>query len=132
MSEQVLNPTLKYKPADFYELAALRQLKLTPDSNKGVYALSGCHSGTLVLIGPVSTFTRGPRKGERKYGPRRDCETVIVTGEQLKAEVEIFEAETGRCSTCYGNGLSWSGWAVDKGNYFRQCTKCDGSGERKP
>ncbi len=78
---------------------------------------SGCVPGV---------FASGPRKGQKKWGPiTREC---IVTDAEADAEASRFEAETGLCHSCGGDGQEWAGWSAVEGSKFRTCRRCTGSG----
>lgn len=127
MGGLILNPELKYASTCYYERAALRKLKLARLDTEalGVHALEVIVGGIEVTIGPVSIYSRGPNKGRRKYGgPRSACHKVLVTEADVQAEKNDFEAETGRCHNCFGNGLVVSAWSKVTGTGYKPCSVC--------
>lgn len=128
--DDILNPELKFEPVNFATLAALRFLAAAgvDIENMETYSFESVFGGLKLVMGKVTTFTRGPRKGQKKYGSRKDCLEVFINPEQISAEKEIFRKETGYCSECCGNGLTWTGWTKDVGYYYRVCEVCGGTG----
>ena len=73
-------------------------------------------------------LTRGPHAGKRKYmGPSR---TAVVTDAEIAAARAAFEAATGKCCNCAGDGREYIGWSAQSGPKFRTCNRCSGSGDR--
>lgn len=128
MEDAILNPTKEFESPDYYLQAALKKLSTIDTSNFDMYSIRGVTGGTRVVVGPVTTFKKGPRKGKAKYGPKSETYEVLVSTEDFENEKRLFERETGRCHECYGNKIAWNGWAADKGNYYRTCNVCKGTG----
>lgn len=74
---------------------------------------------------PVGVITRGPRKGEPKWGPG---EKVWMRRSEIELVKRQWEAGTGKCSNCCGRGqVVWS-VSVTDGKKYRECSRCDGTG----
>lgn len=84
----------------------------------------------ILMTGCVTTklITRGERKGQPAYEgkPQR----VVVTRGEIAAAAEAYEASTGKCSECLGDGLAFAAWSHITGTTWRKCQKCSGSGLR--
>lgn len=90
-------------------------------------------SGGHILKAAVCpvVYKRGSRKGKPNW-PKRDRSTeatIVFSNAELDALISEWEAETGLCSTCGGDGQEWCGWSAEAGNRYRQCTACGGSGK---
>jgi hypothetical protein len=81
---------------------------------------------TLRLTGGVflTTYQSGPRKGRPNYRKPEPgtARAVILTLDDVQAEVERYRVETGRCPECYGTGMESRGFGPE-GTYYRRC-KC--------
>src|SRR3990167_10978085 len=78
-----------------------------PDATK----LTGCIS--------TGTYKKGPQKGRPKYdGPRQE---VVVTNAEEAAELDRYEADTGRCGRCLGDGQVLAAWNHLTGVSWKQC-----------
>jgi hypothetical protein len=81
----------------------------------------------LVAGGVARLLKRGPHKGKKTWdGPRQ---RVVVTGNEIDAEYERYEAESGKCGDCMGRGAVVVGWSVTAGAKTQTCSRCGGSGE---
>lgn len=74
---------------------------------------------------PTRNYTRGKRKGQPDYGSG-PAKVVYVAEVEVKAEYARYEAETGHCGECMGEGHVFAGWSVDAGTKHRTCPKCNG------
>ena len=87
--------------------------------------------GTDAALYTFSAFrirTRGPNVGKRKAtGPSR---AAVVTDAEIAAARAAFEADTGMCANCAGDGAEYAGWSAQIGRKFRTCNRCSGSGAR--
>lgn len=84
----------------------------------------------VILTGCVSSgvITKGARKGRPKYdGPKQQ---VVVTVMEEDAELARYEAETGECGHCMGDGKEFASWHHINGTTWRECRSCHGSGKR--
>lgn len=87
----------------------------------------------LEITGAVvtETFKRGPRKGRLNWA-KRDKSTewsFRFTDAERAAFYAAWEAETGLCHACHGNGEEFYGWSRDEGNKYRPCNRCGATGE---
>lgn len=57
-----------------------------------------------------------------------NLETVIVDRREEDAEPARYEAETGKCGLCGGDGQEWRGWNRETGHLWRECKRCGGTG----
>lgn len=80
--------------------------------------LTGCDA--------VSVFTKGPRKGKPTY--REPQRRVVITDAEIAEEYANYEAETGKCGKCLGEGRIWWGWDHETGTKYRECPTCHGNG----
>ncbi len=71
---------------------------------------------------PIGTISHGPRKGQPKWPPQRDWLDVVITIEQMQETRLQWEADTGLCSWCGGNGQS-------HGTGAAECRHCSGTGK---
>jgi hypothetical protein len=82
--------------------------------------------GLLVRIAQEKTISRGPRKG--KIAWHGEVKEVFVSyAETTVAELE-WEAQTGKCHNCGGDGQENCGWHHETGPRYRTCQRCTGSG----
>ena len=86
-----------------------------PDAVK----LTGC-----VSSGP---YMKGPRKGRPKYDGQR--QEVVITDGEVAAEVARYEAETGLCGKCMGDGRAFASWDHITGTKWKDCHACIGTGK---
>ena len=83
----------------------------------------------LVVEGGVPRLLKaGPKKGKKTW---RDVpvQKAVVTEAELKAEHARYEAETGNCGDCFGNGEVFASWSVSAGVKHRPCKRCNGTGK---
>jgi hypothetical protein len=78
---------------------------------------------------PVGFYSRGPRKGRTKWPANKDCQVFQFTPAQLDDVMLAWEAETGNCFTCGGDGQEQFGWSKAEGRRYRQCSRCGGTGK---
>lgn len=79
---------------------------------------------------PDGVYSRGPRKGRPRFNKPYD--KVVVTSAEMDEAAQSYEAVTGKCWDCKGTGQVWNGWSKADGSKYRQCLRCDGSGEAQP
>lgn len=85
----------------------------------------------FVVDGGVPRLLKaGPSKGEKTW---RDVpvQKAVVTGDELKAEHARYEAETGKCGDCYGNGEVFASWHHIEGVKHHECDRCGGTGRSR-
>jgi len=113
---------------NFFEVCAREKLQRGPDWQLVAWELVG-DTDDAVISGavPVGLYMRGARKGSPKFVP--PFEKCVVTRAETLARALTYEAETGHCSGCGGKGQAWAGWSASEGDRYRQCKRCDGSGE---
>lgn len=81
-------------------------------------------TGGLIIKGGVPTLvTRGPTKGEKRWNTK-EAQTVMVSNDDADREYVRYEAETGNCGGCFGDGKSVF-------NELKPCKKCNGTGKAK-
>ena len=78
---------------------------------------------------PSGYYTRGERKGQPKFRPATPGteRTVAISKRDLEARAAAYEAETGKCWDCKGEGQECAGWSRDTGIKYRACSRCNGS-----
>ena len=109
------------------EAVVRRKLGELPD-NWAICGWERIGNDTTVYRGGLyRLLTRGKRKGLKTWD--KVTHRCAVTDAEHSAECLRFEAETGTCATCGGDGQEWAGWHRDNGNYFRKCSRCAGSGK---
>lgn len=70
----------------------------------------------------------GPRKGSKTW---RDSKTqkAVVTEAEIVAEHARYEADTGNCGDCGGEGEVFKSWHKDHGATMQPCKRCAGTGK---
>lgn len=89
--------------------------------------------GGSIVVGcvPDGVYTRGPRKGT----PRLDTKgcthriAMVVALSEMEDRAHKYEAESGRCWNCKGEGKVWSSWSAESGTRFRSCDRCGATGK---
>lgn len=76
-----------------------------------------------LVEGGIPTVVRG----RKKWG--RDTRRVIVTKDQVIAERQRYEAETGNCGECMGTKQTLKSCGVTTGPIYRPCRECNGTGK---
>ena len=82
--------------------------------------------GVVIKGGIPRLITRGPRKGEKTWDTQ-NSQTVVVSSEDIDREFHRFEAETGKCGECMGEGKTVASAGVS-GTTYRECKVCKGTG----
>jgi len=77
---------------------------------------------------PTKRKTRGPRKGDWDWTGVQ-AERCVVTQSEFQAEMSAYEAESGKCSHCFGDAREWCGWSLAEGTKWRPCSRCGATGE---
>lgn len=81
-------------------------------------------NGTLVRGGIPKLTTAG----KKKWPAQKNMGIVVLTDADVKAEYARYEAETGYCGDCYGEGKRVVGWHYIEGYRFAPCVKCGETG----
>lgn len=91
------------------------------------YRWEDCDGDSIVTGDvPDGVYRSGPRKGRPRFkGPGR---RVIVTKAELQAKAAVYETETGKCWDCKGTGQVWAGWSKADGTRYRDCPRCNATG----
>ncbi len=81
-------------------------------------------------VGDNSLYTGGVQGTKRNGKPKwsKPHTSFAVTEAELKAERERYEAETGRCHSCFGRGEEFAKWSKDEGTTYRPCRICNATG----
>lgn len=124
----------------FYELHA-RTLLGMPDSWRIASLTAHSHDGNHARISPKDVIevrggvfplkTRGKNAGQPNWkkpepGTKRSAYFTLAAHQEF---LEKWEAETGKCSTCFGTTQEWAGWSVKEGTKYRPCTRCGATGK---
>lgn len=109
---------------ELYNGIARRKLR-QPDSWR-MYALEVVGPDLMLTGSDTRPLLRGARKGKPKHiGPSERC---CVTPAELQAARLEYEAESGCCSTCFGERQTIASYAPD-GATYRPCAACGGTGQ---
>jgi len=84
---------------------------------------------TMVSGGFPRPIKQGKRKGELTWRGVEMCGPVIVTDREVAEERARYEAETGNCGDCLGEGNRCVGWHKETGKEYRACLTCSGTGK---
>jgi len=131
MSDTPLAPAPdRFERVHLMEVHARRKLVM-PDEWRA-YRWEAKSADVLVVTGCIvtATYTRGPRKGRPNFD-KRDKATdlpVVITRTEHAAFCQAWEAETGRCHACQGNGTECYGWSKAAGSRYRDCKRCNATG----
>ena len=77
-------------------------------------------------IGEPTVGLRVEIADDAEHWPNR--QTVLIDKTEMDAEPRRYEAETGMCGNCGGDGQEWRGWSRDGGHRWRSCRRCNGTG----
>jgi len=105
---------------NFYETVARKKLNSPEWKCCKLEAVDGYTICTGAI--PIGTFRSGPRKGCSKFPPLKDCDTVIISSQDIEIAKAEYRKETGNCPECEGSGKVICGWGKD-GTRYREC-KC--------
>lgn len=88
----------------------------------------------MLLTGAIAPLLlSGKFKGKPNW-KKRDLTTerrvFISYVEQATYEAK-WEAETGKCARCEGEGKTVAGWSREAGQTYRSCVACNGTGAAK-
>ena len=81
-------------------------------------------TGGILLTGSETHQTNG----KTKWKPRKECDKVLLTMEDLEAVASEYESNTGNCHRCMGEKQEVFGWNIETGTKKRTCTRCGGTG----
>lgn len=111
------------QPPDFFNLA-VRQLCGAAEGWEW-FSAEAVPPDAILLEGgvPVKITRTGRRHWKSGTGDR-----YVVTRAQVAAVEAEWEARTGKCRQCGGDGLEHHGWARTDGARYRECTRCLGTG----
>lgn len=113
----------------FYENIARRKLEKPPEWMACIWERIG-PDASKIEGGLTTPILRGKRKGKPKWiGPRRNFDACIVTDEEIRREKTSYEASTGRCAECLGEGKVIYSISVTDGTKNRDCSACKGTGK---
>ena len=104
-----------------YESAAIRAVGI---EGWEPCIFEACANGSLIR-GGIPKLTAA---GKKKWPAQKNMEMVVITDADVKAEYARYEAETGKCGDCYGEGKRVVGWHHIEGNRFAPCAKCGETG----
>jgi|SRR6478609_3314305 len=76
--------------------------------------------------------TTRKKDGSRKWAPKAEWVTLIITEADLDAAMARYATETGNCPTCCGSGKEWRGWNHETGHKFEHCRTCGATGKATP
>ena len=107
------------------ELAARKKIGAGDDWK--LYAVKHIDDDITLVEGAVPLGVR--KNGLPKWPPVKDCQKVYVTMQQRDEVARAYEASTGRCVECGGDGFVFNGWHYEKGFKYRDCTKCGATGK---
>lgn len=95
------------------------------------YAWECLDDDSVLLTGCVSSgvYEKGPKKGRPKYDGQ--TKKVVVTEAERVAERARYEAETGNCAECGGDGKMFAGWHHITGDKWRPCVFCEETGKAR-
>jgi len=76
-------------------------------------------------------ITRGKRKGRKNWRAldKATDRTAYFTPDEHKAFRARWEAATGKCSECCGEGKTLASLSMDTGATYRECSACHGTGK---
>lgn len=121
-----------FQPVDFRERVARRKLSLADEWRCFKLEAIGRTRDTLMSFGVPRPLKSGKRKGEMTWAGFRQRNGVYcccVTNAEYLAERAAWEAETGKCSNCYGRGQELASWDSAKGAAYRPCKTCAETGK---
>jgi hypothetical protein len=81
--------------------------------------------GLIVYFNEKYIKSSGKNKG--KEGWRKTAKQTFISLADTKEGQLKWEAETGKCSICGGDGIEEYGFSVAA--HLRECTRCNGSGK---
>lgn len=89
-------------------------------------------NGSLITGSTVGVFSRGPRKGQKKWAGKSDpsYRQILISSKDGSAWLRARELATGACGHCETKpGFELWGWGPGSERNYRTCRRCNGSGE---
>jgi hypothetical protein len=124
-------------PAPDFAMMAVQKMVDIPDRwTVAVWEIVnyGTPAQAMQVTGAVCdvVFKSGPRKGRKNWAKRdKSTEFSVRYTERQEKEVQLqWEADTGFCHKCHGNGTAWAGWSAVNGTTYKICRRCAGTGQR--
>lgn len=95
----------------------------TADASRGE-----CPDGFVKISGGVPTQHR--LDGSPIYSSCRQdtIRTLFIDREKAEQWSKGWEARTGLCAECLGEGRQLASWNIEKGTTYHKCSACDGTG----
>ena len=120
-----------FPSVDFRERVARRKLALGDEWQCFKWEAVGNTRDTLMSFGVPRPLKSGKRKGKMTWMglKHRDTLQCCVTDAEFRAEKMAWEAETGKCSNCYGRGQELASLSAENGMTYRPCKKCSETGK---
>lgn len=85
--------------------------------------------GVIVEGAVPGVYKSGPRKGKKKWPPRKECQTFTVLKTEMDAFLLEWEQETGLCHKCQGEGRIIRRIFARSDDDYRTCPRCNGTGK---
>jgi hypothetical protein len=106
---------------NFISVAAYKKIEAKPTF---LFFRSERITGGFLLTG--ATSSRNYKSGKRKGRPHFDGPKVqvLVTEEEVTAAEEAYEALTGKCYSCLGEGKKPISWNIETGTKYGNCKRC--------
>lgn len=89
-------------------------------------------NGSLITGSTVGVFSRGPRKGQKKWASKSDpsYRQVSISSKDGSSWLRARELATGACGHCETKpGFELWGWGPGSERDYRTCRRCNGSGK---
>lgn len=112
------------KRMDWLNEACLAKME-NPDPTWHWCSWESVTGGQIVKGSP----TTKKKDGSRKWAPKADRVTLVITDADIQAVKIKYVAETGNCSTCCGTTQEWRGWHRDTGDEWKPCRSCAATGK---
>ena len=97
------------------------RLEAFPKTNKTIYTEAEAAES-------IPLFASGPRKGRKNYAKATGRHVIQILDSDLPMVIATYEAVTGKCRECYGEGKRWIGWNRDSGSRHEPCKRCMSTG----
>lgn len=121
-------PVEPARAPNLMNLAARRKLGQGEDWHWCKARRIGNTDDLLIEGGVPQLYTKGKRKGLHNWKGVPLIECILTRAEQDE-EARLYEQSTGNCRGCGGGGQESAGWHHEKGNSYRTCRRCNGSGK---
>lgn len=113
---------------NFISVAAYKKFEAKPTF---LFFRSERITGGFLITGATSSrnYKSGKRKGRPCFdGPKVQ---VLVTEEEVTKAEEDYEAETGNCYRCLGEGKTAFSWNIETGTKYKDCERCSNGKQRR-